>query len=611
MFRVVINPCSFLMPLSKQTPLRALFFLSLRQIFKLKGIFMVFSWKRFVGYIFLVNLLVVFGSYSLDSQNNEDWPEVTLESPNNAVYTHLFYQQRDSYDPELAAASMPPVLDQEERVVLARQLLQVYDGKGLYVFVDKVPTEPAYADSLGQHIFFPFPNQLPGLFLERIDSLWYYSHESISEIRIEHSRLYPFGADIWINLLPFGLDVEILGLQVWQITAAIILLIVIWLLHFLLSRFFRPIVSNFMIKRIQIFQVDPRLIKQVSRVISLLIVLYVLKLFIPSLLLPITIGEFLVKSLGIAHAVFIGVLIYRFVQLFSAYLKMLSEKTTSKLDKQVLPIIDKSLKFFVILGVLFHVLSLLDVNVTALLAGISIGGLALALAAQDTVKNFIGSLMIFIDKPFEVGDFIGVGSYFGSVVEVGFRSTRLMLINTSIVTIPNGRLSDMDVTNLGKRQFRMLETKIALTYDTPPSRIETFIKGLKQLILDHPKFVKERYVVNFFEMADYSLNVFIRAFIDVPDYATELRVKEEYYLSVMRLAASVGVRFAFPSTTMYIEEFPEKKSLIPEYSKPADQVENEMTAFLMKNSELMEKLREEYNEIERQAELDRLAAEEN
>ena len=571
---------------------------------------MDFKWKRVTGFLFLVNLILLIGTNSIDAQNNNEWPEITLESPHNAIYTHLFYLQRDSYDPELAASSMPPGLSQEERVVLARQLFQVYDGRGLYVFVDKIPMEADHRDSLGNHIFYPFPNQLPGIFLERIDSLWYYSHESVPEIRLEHSRLYPFGADIWINLLPFGLEGEILGLELWQIIAVFILLIIIIILHFILSRFFRPLVSNFLIKRIHILQIDPLLIRKVSRVISLLIVLYVLRILLPSLLLPITVGEFLIKGVGIAHTVFIGVLIYRIVEIFMAYLKMLSERTDSKLDRQALPIIDKILKFFVIIAVLFHVLSILNINVTALLAGISIGGLALALAAQETVKNFIGSLMIFIDKPFEVGDFIGVGAYFGSVVEVGFRSTRLMLINTSIVTIPNGRLADMDVTNLGKRQFRMLETKLALTYDTPPARIELFIKGLKQLILDHPKFVNERYVVNFFEMADYSLNIFIRAFIDVPDHATELRAKEEFYLSVMRLAVSVGVRFAFPSSTMYVEQFPEKKSLIPEYAEAKEEVDNEMMAYLEKNAEWMEKLREEYEELARQAELARIAAEE-
>ena len=553
--------------------------------------------------ISIVSIWLLMGSGF--AQSLEDGPEVTLDNPRNTAYIHLFYLQRDSYDPSMAAQAMPPGLDEEERIELAKQLFQVYDGRGLFVSVDRIPDNPEYVDTTGAHIYVPFPRQLPGVFIERIDSLWYYSPESIPVIRETHSSLYPFGADLWINILPVGIEGEFFGLHPWQYMAIAIVLIIVLFLHFLLSRFFRPVVSRFIYRRIRRLQLEPKLVKQISRVISLLLVLYVLKLFLPTLLLPIHISEFLIKGVGIAHTVFVGVLFYRVVEVFTSYFRMVSEQTETKMDKQALPIIDKSLKFIVILAVILHVLGQLNVNITALLAGVSIGGLALALAAQDTVKNFIGSVMIFIDKPFQVGDFINVGSYFGSVVEVGFRSTRLMLINTSIVTIPNGRLADMDVTNLGRRKMRMLETKIALTYDTPPGRIEIFVEGLKKLVIDHPKIVNENYIVKFFEMADYSLNIFIRAFIDVPDYATELRVKEEFYLSAMRLAKSVGVRFAFPSSTIYIEDFPEKQSKIPPYSKPSEEVKDDMMAYLLKNEELMEKFKQEYEEIERQKELER------
>jgi MscS family membrane protein len=539
------------------------------------------------------------------SQSQDDFPEVTLENPRNTAYIHLFYLQRDSYDPARAAQAMPPTMEEENRITLAEQLFQVYDGKGLFVTIDRIPDNSEYADSTGANVYVPFPRQLPGVYLERIDSLWYYSPQSIPVIRETHESLYPFGADLWINLLPFGTEGEYFGLQMWQYTAIFITLIIILLLHFLLSRFFRPVVSNFIYKRVRRLELEAKLVKQISRVISLLLVLYVLKILLPTLLLPIAAAEFLVKGVGIAQTVFIGVLLFRGVEVSSAYFKMVSERTETKMDKQALPIIDKVLKFFVILAVLFHVLSQLNVNVTALLAGISIGGLALALAAQDTIKNFIGSVMIFIDKPFQVGDFIHVDTYYGTVVEVGFRSTRLMLISTSIVTIPNGRMSDMDVTNLGRRIMRMLETKIALTYDTPPERIEIFMEGLKKLIWDHPKMVNENFIIKFFEMADYSLNIFIRGFIDVPDYATELRVKEEFFLSAMRLAKTVGVRFAFPSSTLYIEDFPEKKSRIPTYSKATEEVKDDMMAYLAKNEELMERFKQEYEEIERQKELEK------
>lgn len=534
----------------------------------------------------------------------QEAPEITLDNPRNTAYIHLFYLQRDSHQPELAAQAFHPSIALEERIQLARQLQQVYDGLGLFVVMERIPETNDFRDTtLNDHIYIPFPRELPNIFLERIDSLWYYSPASVPSIIREHNLLYPFGSEIWINLLPFDTEIEFLGLHTWQLVAALIIILIVILLHLFISRFVRPFITRFAVRSIRIENVDPKLIRKISRVISLLIVLYVFQFLLPSLLLPINLSEFLMKSIRIVNTVFIGVLLYRFVELLSAYLKMLSEKTDTKMDKQALPIIDKVLKFLVIFIILMHVLSLLDVNVTALLAGVSIGGLALALASQDTARNFIGSVMIFIDQPFQIGDFIQGNNFVGSVMEVGFRSTRIRLINTSVITIPNGQLADMHITNFGRRTFRMMDPKISLTYDTPPERIELFIEGIKGILMDHPKIVKENTVVNFFEMADYALVVFVRAYIAVPDFFTELRVKEEFYFSVMRLAASVGVRFAFPSSTLYIEQFPEKKSLVPEYKKTKDEVRNDLMAYLERNKEHFERLREEYEEIERLKEL--------
>jgi MscS family membrane protein len=557
--------------------------------------------KMFVRLGLLLLFTGIFLSPEIRAQEDA---EITLLTPRNTAYIHLYYLQRDSYEPDSAARAFHPSIPHEERVSLARKLKQVYDGHGLFVVMERIPDNPEFIDTAtNEHIYVPFQRDLPNIFLERIDTLWYYSPASVESIHSEHNSLFPLGSELWINLLPFDTEFEFLGLEGWQVVAAGIIAIIVILLHLFISGFIRPIVTRFAVRRINIPDVDPKLIRRISRVISLLIVLYVLKLLIPSLLLPITLSEFLMKSIRLVNTVFIGVLLYRMVELLTAYFGVLSDKTNTRMDKQALPIIDKVLKFAVIIVVAMHALALMDVNVTALVAGMSIGGLALALASQDTARNFIGSIIIFIDQPFQVGDFIQGNNFVGSVVEVGFRSTRIMLINTSIVTIPNGQLSDMQITNFGKRKFRMMDPKISLTYDTPPDRIEVFMEGIKDIIMEHPKIVKENFIVNFFEMADYSLVVFVRAYIDVPDFFTELRVKEEFFLSVMRLAASVGVRFAFPSSTLYIEQFPEKQVMIPKYEKDKETVRNEMMTYLEKNKAYYEKLKLEYEEIDRQKQL--------
>ena len=132
-------------------------------------------------------------------------------------------------------------------------------------------------------------------------------------------------------------------------------------------------------------------------------------------------------------------------------LKRRAEKTVSTLDDQLIPLLRKFLKAVVLVLGAVWILSRLDFNVTALLAGVSLGGLAFALAAQDTLKNMFGSLLIFLDKPFQVGDWIQADSIDGTVEEVGFRSTRVRTFANSVIYVPNGKLSDMMVNNMGMR----------------------------------------------------------------------------------------------------------------------------------------------------------------
>ena len=204
----------------------------------------------------------------------------------------------------------------------------------------------------------------------------------------------------------------------------------------------------------------------------------------------------------------------------------------------------------IILWAIFQALNLLEVNVTALIAGVSIGGLAIALAAQDTVKNLIGSAMIFVDKPFQIGDFIDLGGFAGTVEEVGFRTTRIRKSDSSIVAVPNGVIANQAITNLGVRVYRLFQTQLGVVYGTSPEAIQLFTDSLKQLIEAHPNTQKEGYYVHLTTLADSSLGIMFRVALDVPDYATELKVKEQLLLSILRIANTLGISFAFPCTLL-------------------------------------------------------------
>jgi MscS family membrane protein len=208
----------------------------------------------------------------------------------------------------------------------------------------------------------------------------------------------------------------------------------------------------------------------------------------------------------------------------------------------------------IFVGALLQILSLFEVNITALIAGVSIGGLAIALAAQDAVKNFIGSIMIFADKPFQIGDYIVGSGFEGEVKEVGFRTTRIQALDTSIVAVPNGSIANMNIENKGVRVMRLFNTVINLTYESKPEQLKNYVSDLKQLIIDHPRVADENYYVHIKELANSSINVMFRAYLNVPGYADELALKEELIYVIMELAEKNGLDFAFPSQTVYMKK---------------------------------------------------------
>jgi MscS family membrane protein len=229
-------------------------------------------------------------------------------------------------------------------------------------------------------------------------------------------------------------------------------------------------------------------------------------------------------------------------------------KTATKLDDQLVPIVRKSLKLVVsIIGTVF-ILQNLNVDVGSLLAGLGLGGLAFALAAKDTVANFFGSIMIFIDKPFHVGDWIQIGDDVeGTVEEVGFRTTRVRTFYNSMLTVPNARVTDSCVDNLGARQYRRYKADLSLTYNTPPAKISAFCEGVRQLIESLPGMRKDFYLVEFTEFGDSGLNIMVYSFMHTPDWDTELRVRTNFNLAILQLAEDLGVEFAFPTRTLHVD----------------------------------------------------------
>jgi len=509
-----------------------------------------------------------------------DAPPVTLETPYNAAYVHLYYLQPDSYDAGKAAQALNGPQDSTKQVELAIKLKQVFDGKGLYMRLNQFPRKPDYIDStIMQAVVTPFPNELPEVYLEREGGQWFYSSETVSKIDKLHASVYPFGADLLLNLAPIVGQKEVLGLKAWQFIGLLIILLGAIGVHFVLSRVLRPIVRRLSRSKLYPALVPTKLIWTIARLLSVLVVLWLIKLFLPPLQLPIEASNFAVLVIRLLSLVLIIGILLRTLDIILLYAGQAAQRTESKMDEQLLPVIERGVQFLIFAGAIIQVLRFFQVDITTLIAGISIGGLAIALAAQDTIKNLFGSLTIFLDKPFQIGDWINFAGVDGTVEEVGFRSTRVRTFANSLVYVPNGKLADMVVDNFGLRRYRRFYTTIAVTYDTPPDLIERFVEGLKDIIAAHPDTRKDFYAVRLNGLGAHSLDIMFYSFFDVPDWSHEVKARHEIILEILKLAKALGVRFAFPTQTMHVEAFPGTTPTTPHYPTSKDEMDERIKAF--------------------------------
>jgi MscS family membrane protein len=245
-------------------------------------------------------------------------------------------------------------------------------------------------------------------------------------------------------------------------------------------------------------------------------------------------------------------LAYLTVEAFGIWIDDILSKDQNTLDNQLAPLATKTLKVFVIVFGSLIVLQNFGFNVMSLLAGLGLGGLALALAAQDTAANVFGSITIILDQPFQVGDWIKVGTTEGTVEEIGFRSTRVRTFYQSLVSIPNSVMAKELIDNMGARPFRRIRHVLGITYDTPNMKIQQFTEQIRYLLLQQPQVKKEDVRVYFKEMGDFNLQVLVQFLIDTTDNHEELQIQEEILLEIKAIAEKVGVEFAFPTQTIHL-----------------------------------------------------------
>jgi len=224
----------------------------------------------------------------------------------------------------------------------------------------------------------------------------------------------------------------------------------------------------------------------------------------------------------------------------------------------LVPIVRKALRVTIaIIAVLLISENILGANVKSLLLSAGVGGIAVALAAKDTIANFFGSITIFTDRPFQMGELVKIGEHRGPVEAVGFRSTRIRTLEGHLVTIPNSVIASTNVENIGKRPFIRRTSNITITYDSGHTKAKRAVEIIKEVLNNVPEVNTDPEKpprVYFSDFNDCSLNIYMSYWVKPADHWLYHQVNEQVNLEIMKRFEAEQIEFAFPTQTLYVKK---------------------------------------------------------
>jgi MscS family membrane protein len=269
----------------------------------------------------------------------------------------------------------------------------------------------------------------------------------------------------------------------------------------------------------------------------------------------IGVGWFRIAQAVIAIAV--AYAIYRLVDVIEHYLIRWTSQTQTKLDDMLVPVVRKSLRITIaIVAAIFIVDNILKQKVTSILLGAGVGGIAIALAAKETIANFFGSVTIFADRPFQIDERVTIDKYTGEVEEVGFRSTRIRTWDGHLVTIPNSIVANSTIENIGKRPFIRREANITITYDSGHDKTHRAVQIIKEILAAVPEVNTDPDYpprVYFSEFNDCSLNLYMVYWVKPPHWWLFHEVNDRVNFEILKRFNAEGIEFAFPTQTLYLK----------------------------------------------------------
>ncbi|MBC7792070.1 MAG: mechanosensitive ion channel family protein [Clostridia bacterium] len=358
--------------------------------------------------------------------------------------------------------------------------------------------------------------------------------------------------DHWLieHLPPFFLRRAMAGLVVWQVVAVPLLLVLAWLVAVLASRVTCAIARRLAQRTTGTW--DDALVERLRGPATLGWLVAIIFLAKPFLTLPTGPSDLLVRALRAVLLVVVFWTVARTIEIMHCAVAASQWIATRAGTRALLPVISRVARVAVFGFAVVALLSELGYPVASIIAGLGVGGLAVALAAQKTIENLFGAFAIGADQPFREGDFVKVEDFVGTVESIGLRSTRIRTLDRTIISLPNGKLADMRLESFTARERMRLATTIGLVYETSAEQLRQVLSALEATLRAHPKIWPDAVVVRFSALGATSLDIEIMAWFQTPDWGEFQLIRQDVLMQFMDVVQKAGTSFAFPTQSIHL-----------------------------------------------------------
>jgi MscS family membrane protein len=376
--------------------------------------------------------------------------------------------------------------------------------------------------------------QIAGVTVAQVPALWE---------EFGHGALERFLPQIFFEF-------RLLDVALWQwialLTLVLLSAIVSWLLAVLIIWALRPLAAR------SETPIDNQMLEGAAAPIRLAIAALVFRAGVAPLGLDLEVLEFISLLIQALLIVAVTWLLFRATDVLASRVEERLVARGQSTATAAVPPGRKAVKAILFLFAFVAILDSFGFSVAALIAGLGVGGIAVALAAQKTVENLFGGITLYSDQPVRVGDFCRFGDQVGTVEEIGMRSTRVRTLDRTLVAIPNAEFSNLKLENFAKRDRMRLFAMIGVRYETTPEQLRYILVEVRRLLYAHERVTPDPARIRFVGFGAYSLDLEIFAYVNTSDWSEFLGIREDIYLRIMEIIEASGTGFAFPSQTLYL-----------------------------------------------------------